>query len=448
MRAAAACNRGRSVAGMGPGFRRRAPGPVDWWGTAAPAEYRRCSFTAASVWSPLVVFGFGWLDVILLICLAGFLISGLRKGFFVTLGGIAGFVVGGIATFFAIPLVSTWVTAPGWRLFWVVATAVVLILMGQAIGSAIGARVRLWLNLPALKSFDRLLGGVANVAVAAVVVSAVAFSAATMGLPLLSQQIASSKVIQSIRDLTPNPVDTAMAQARSLVMGQTIPELLEPFAPTTVEAAPAELPDSPGVDAVASSVVKITGTAFECGVNQTGSGFVSATDRVVTNAHVVSGISDPVVNTQDGRALPARVVHFDSVRDLAVLAVDGLDLAPVPLGEDLSTGDTAVFMGFPAGGPFSVEPAVVQSLRTVSVQNIYGADPSPLQIYQIGAEVRQGNSGGPLLDPQGRLTGVVFAKAADGLEVGYALGLDEVEPLVRESASLTETVSTGACSVH
>ena len=391
-------------------------------------------------------YGISGLDILLAVSLVTFFVSGLRKGFFVTLGGIAGLLAGGVATFFAIPLVSGWVPETGWRLFWVVTTAVVLMLMGQGIGVAIGARIRLGLNFQVLRSFDRLLGGIANAAVAALVVSAIAFSAATMGVPVLSQAIASSGVIRSIRTWTPDPVAALMAQARSTVMGQTIPELLEPFAPTDRDVAPEAAPDSAALESAGDSVVKITGTAFACGVNQTGTGFAAADNRVVTNAHVVSGISEPVVNTRDGRALPARVVYFDSVADLAVLAVDELELNPIPVGEDLSTGDTGAFLGYPAGGPFSSQGATVQSLREVMVHNIYGADPSPLEIYQLGADVEQGNSGGPLLDADGGLSGVVFAKAKGDLDVGYALSLTEVEPVVDGAAGYIDTVSTGACS--
>ncbi|MET1034600.1 MAG: MarP family serine protease [Arthrobacter sp.] len=387
-----------------------------------------------------------WLDILLIVLFVGFLVSGLRKGLFVTLGGIAGFVAGGVATFFAIPLVSSWVQDAGWRLFWVVATAVVLMLLGHGIGVAIGARIRLGLNFPVLRSFDRLLGGVANVAVAGLVISAIAFSVATMGVPLLSQQIAGSQVIRTIRDVTPDPVAAVMAQARATVMGQTIPELLEPFAPVDDARAPSPAPSTEALKRAGESVVKITGTAFACGVNQTGSGFAAAPDRVITNAHVVSGITEPVVNTRDGRALPASVVHFDTATDLAVLAVEGLGLDPIPVGEDLAKGDSGAFLGYPAGGPFSIEGATVQSLRTVMVQNIYGADPSPLEIYQLGAEVEQGNSGGPLLGRDGELAGVVFAKAKGDLAVGYALSLDEVEPVVDGAPGYADAVSTGACS--
>lgn len=392
--------------------------------------------------------GFTWLDVLLVISLAGFLISGLRKGFFVTLGAIVGFVAGGSAAFFAIPLVSSWVSSPGWRLFWVIAAAVVLILVGQGIGVAIGRRIRLWLNLPALRTFDRILGGLANTAVASLVISAIAFSVATMGMPFVSQQIASSQVLGSIRKFTPEPIESFIAEARSTVMGDTIPELFEPFAPTGNTPVPGEIALRGAVEQAAASVVKITGTAIACGVNQSGSGFVVAGDRVMTNAHVVSGITDPVVNTQDGRALPAHVVHFDDVSDVAVLAVPDLALTPIPQGQDLAPGEKASFLGFPAGGPFRAQGAVVESLRSVMVQNIHGDNPSLLKIYQLAAAVQQGNSGGPLLDTQGRVVGMVFAKAKGAQQVGYALSLHEIGQVMTQASAMGQEVDTGVCSAR
>ena len=392
------------------------------------------------------MWGMTWLDFLLIISLIGFLISGLRKGFFVTLGAIVGFLAGGTAAFFGIPMVSTWVSNPGWRIFWVVTAGVVFILIGQGIGMAIGARIRLWLNFPVLKKFDRFLGGVANTVMAALVISAIAFSAATMGIPFVTQQVASSKVIGNIEKWTPEPVRNLIESARATVMGQTIPELLEPFAPQVETEVPKESALSDDVNVAAKSVVKIIGTAYACGVNQSGSGFVIAPERIMTNAHVVSGITEPAVTTRDGDVLAAKVVYFDSVADIAVLDVPGLDVKPLVRGEDLSRGDTAAFLGFPGGGSFKALGAVVESLSTISIQNIYGAEPSPLRIYQLAGDVEQGNSGGPLVDSQGRVVGMIFAKAKGGAQIGYALSLSEIDKAFSKATSFSEPVPTGACS--
>ncbi|MDN4610487.1 MarP family serine protease [Arthrobacter burdickii] len=389
--------------------------------------------------------GFTLLDVVLAVILLGYLVSGIRKGFLVTLGGIAGFVAGAVAAFFAIPLVSGWVPDNPWRLIAVIATVIVLVLVGQAVGSALGASIRRWSDFPPLRLVDRLLGGVVNVVVAALVLSMLAFSVGTLGVPLVSQQLASSQVIRGIDTATPGPVRSWMAQLRTIAVDDGIPTLLEGVAPVPAEVPDASV-DTPELAAAAASVVRITGTAYQCGQNQTGSGFVVAPGRVITNAHVVAGVNEPVVEVPGGGALPGRVVQLDTARDIAVIAVDDLEAAPLPLGDELANGTTAAFAGYPAGGPYRIQPASVQGLSPVLVNNIYGADPKPLQIYSLAANVQQGNSGGPLLDLQGRVAGVVFAKSTADAPVGYALSLEELRPIAEGAVGLGDSVSAGQCT--
>ncbi|WP_035764812.1 MarP family serine protease [Arthrobacter sp. H20] len=386
------------------------------------------------------------LDILLVLALIGYLVAGLRNGFLVTLGGIAGFVVGAIAAFFAIPLVSEWVPDEAWRLPAIIFTALVLVVVGQAIGSRLGGGIRRALDFPPIRLVDRLLGGAVNVVVAALVMSMLAFSIGTLGMPFLSQSIASSQVIRGIDSLTPSPVRTWMAQLRTIAVDDGIPTILESVAPASPIPVPDASVDTPELAAASESVLRIAGTAFQCGQNQTGSGFIIAPGRVVTNAHVVAGVNEPVVEVPGGGALPGRIVHFDAVRDIAVLAVDGLDRAALPLGEDLATGDTAAFAGYPAGGPFQIQPASIQNRSDVLVANIYGADPSSVNVYSLAANVQQGNSGGPLLDMQGRVAGVIFAKSTQDAPVGYALTLAELQPIAEQAGALTDTVSAGQCN--
>lgn len=390
--------------------------------------------------------GFTLLDVVLVLVLLGYLVTGLRNGFLVTLGGIAGFVAGAVAAFFAVPLVSAWVPDNPWRLIAVIATVIVLIIVGQAVGSALGASIRRWSDFPPLRIVDRLLGGVVNVVVAALVLSMLAFSVGTLGVPFLSQQLASSQVIRGIDTATPGPVRSWLAQLRTIAVDDGIPTILESVGPVTPADVPDASVDTPELAAAAGSVVRITGTAFQCGQNQTGSGFVVAPDRVVTNAHVVAGVDEPVVEVPGAGALPGRVVQLDTARDIAVIAVDGLDAAALPLGDDLANGTTAAFAGYPAGGPYRIQPASIQGLTPVLVNDIYGANPRPLQVYSLAANVQQGNSGGPLLDLQGRVTGVVFAKSTADAPVGYALSLAELRPIVESAEGLQDAVSAGQCT--
>ncbi|WP_028279471.1 MarP family serine protease [Arthrobacter sp. H5] len=392
------------------------------------------------------MFGFTFLDVILVLVLIGYLVAGLRNGFLVTLGGIAGFVAGAVAAFFAIPLVSAWVPDNGWRLTAVIATALLLVIVGQALGSGLGRVISRRADSPPLRFIDRLLGGATNVVVAALVLSMLAFSIGTMGVPFLSQPIASSKVISSIDSFTPSPVRSWMAQLRTIAVADGIPTILESVAPASPAPIPDASVDTPELAAASQSVLRIAGTAFQCGQNQTGSGFVVAPGRVITNAHVVAGVNQPVVEVPGGGALPGRIVHFDPVRDIAVLAVDGLERPALPLGTELEDGATAAFAGYPAGGPFQIQPASIQNRSDVLVENIYGADASAINVYSLAANVQQGNSGGPLLDMEGSVAGVIFAKSTGNVPVGYALTLEELRPIADQATAFNDTVSAGQCT--
>ena len=108
--------------------------------------------------------------------------------------------------------------------------------------------------------------------------------------------------------------------------------------------------------------MRITGSAYACGQNQTGSGFVIAPDRVLTNAHVVAGVTEPIVQAPDGEVVSGDIVYFDPVDDLAVIALDDLSTAPLSFAPTLPPGSDAVFAGYPFGGPFSMQPAGVVSV--------------------------------------------------------------------------------------
>jgi S1-C subfamily serine protease len=384
------------------------------------------------------------LDLLLLVLLLGCLVSGYRSGLLRSLSVIVGVILGGIAAYFVVPLVGSWVPAPEWRTAATLGAAVVLVLAGLSLGETVGFAVRRRTSRSRLRMLDRVLGAVVTTVAAALVASMLAFSVGTLGIPFLSSAIASSRVIGTIDALTPKPVLGFVAQLRSVAIDEGLPRIVEAFNGPTPE-----IPDvntgSPALDAAAQSVVRITGNAYACGQNQSGSGFVVAPGRVVTNAHVVAGVTSPVVESPGGDAVQGEVVYFDPVDDLAVIAVDGLSTRPLPLGTNLAPGTNAVSDGYPFGGPFDSGPAQVISLSTQAVADIYGQNPTPRQVYTLAADVQHGESGGPLLSEAGQVAGVIFAKAADTANVGYALGMDEVQPVAAQAASLDAEVSSGSC---
>src|SRR6195952_4843608 len=112
-------------------------------------------------------------------------------------------------------------------------------------------------------------------------------SISALGMPAISQAIASSTVLRGINAITPVPVQSLLAQVRSATVDQSLPRIAEAFgAGTGTQTIPDVSTDTPALNEAAKSVVRITGNAYACGQSQSGSGFVVATDRVVTNAHV------------------------------------------------------------------------------------------------------------------------------------------------------------------
>lgn len=385
------------------------------------------------------------LDIVLILALLSYLVYGLRNGFLVTVGGLVGFAAGAVAAFFAVPLVSGFVEDSGWRLTAIIASAVVLMALGHGLGTMVGRQLRGVVRIRPLRAVDRLVGGALNLVVSALVMSMLAFSISSLGVPVISQQLAESKVIRFIDGLTPTPVKATMAELRSTVIGNGIPTLIEGLDQGQRVQVPNTSTNTPALNKAAQSVLRIAGTAYECGQNQTGTGFVVSEDRVVTNAHVVAGVSQPVVEMPDGGAMPGRVVYFDTRHDLAVLAVDNLPSQPLPLSSDLPGGSQAAFAGYPHGGPFQSKPATVQDIATVLVPDIYGNSPAPEDIYRLAGDVQPGNSGGPLLTTEGQVAGVIFAKATSDAEVGFAITMNDLNPVAEQAPALSAAVSSGQC---
>jgi S1-C subfamily serine protease len=387
------------------------------------------------------------LDAFLLLVLLGYLIAGFCSGFVRSVSAFVGVAAGAVAAYFAIPLVNGWVPASEWRLPAIVAAAIALVVVGHALGAAVGRGIRRGVRKSPLSGLDHVLGAAVNAVAAALITSLLALSVTSLGIPLISQAIGASTVLRTIDTLTPEPVEALLARLRSTVLDDGIPLITEALGGvTTSPDLPLADTGTPALTEAARSVVRITGNAFECGQNQSGSGFVVAAGRVVTNAHVVAGVTEPIVEVPGGGALPGRVVYFDAVKDLAVIAVDDLAAAPLALSPTLAVGATGVVDGYPYGGPFSTGPARVLSVATSTASDIYGQNPAPREVYTLAADVRSGNSGGPLLTESGTVAGVIFAKSAELANVGYALTMTELDPVASQAPGLTAAVPSGDCT--
>lgn len=386
------------------------------------------------------------IDIVLIALLAIALITGLSRGFLATIGFFAGLAVGAVAAYWVTPFVGQWITEPAWRGPAMIGAGVLLLLIGSGLGSALGGFFRRGADRIKLRVPERLLGGVVNVAAAALAVSFVAGSLTPVGVPVVSAALGSSAVIRTIDDLTPAPVRGALAELRGTVFAEGIPRLGELIQIGPVPSAPAVALDDPALTQAAQSVARISGTAYACGITSSGSGFVVAADRIVTNAHVVAGVDTPLVELPGRPAREGRVVYFDPTDDIAVVSVDGLDAAPLPISPTLGVGASAVVQGYPGGGPFTSGSAQVLSSGTVPVPDIYDTSSVPRDIYALAAVVRPGNSGGPLLTTTGEIAGIVFARSDTDDNVGYAMTPAELLPVMAQMDALSAPVASGSCT--
>ncbi|SFR72785.1 Colicin V production protein [Agromyces sp. CF514] len=384
------------------------------------------------------------LDVLLVLLLIGAVVNGYRAGLLRTAAGLIGVLLGAVAAAFVMPWVMGLVAAPEWRAPAALGSALVLVAIGGTAGGALGAVLGRGAVAVKLGVVDRILGAVGNLLVTVFVLLLVASGVSAMGVPVLSPAIAGSRVLGAIEAITPTPAQRFLAEVRSAAVGEALPWLVDVLeVPPNAPTLPSGGVDDPEIAQAAASVVRITGTAFECGVSMSGSGFVIAPDRIVTNAHVVAGVDEPVVETPGLEARSGRIVAFDADLDLAVIAVDGLDAASLTV-TDAATGDAVAVAGYPFGGPLELRPGQVMSVGAVTFRE--GDGTATRDVMTLAADVDHGNSGGPVLTGDGEVAGVVFAKSESVENVGFAIPVSTLTSFAGDAASLEQLVDSGTCS--
>ena len=223
---------------------------------------------------------------------------------------------------------------------------------------------------------------------------------------------------------------------------------LDPFPRINAPAPDVRAPDSrigrdPDVRRAARSVVRVLGTA--CGLRVQGSGWVAGDGIVVTNAHVVAGQDDTVVQVVgDGPDHDAEAVHFDPRNDLAILRASGVSGVPaLQMDVDAKPGRAAAIVGFPKNGPLTIEPARLGGTSNVLSEDAYGRGPITRRITSLRGEVKSGNSGGPAVDGRGRVLATIFAAGTSEDNVGFGVPDSVVNDALAE---LGGRVSTGPCT--
>jgi V8-like Glu-specific endopeptidase len=391
-----------------------------------------------------------WLDLVLLLSAVSFAFSGYRQGFVAGVLAFVGFLGGGVIGLLVAPAMVSGLNPGLGQSLLAVAIVLFTATLGQVTLGWLGSMLRARLTWRPARMVDAGLGAGVSV-VAMLVVAWFLASALRPGpLPSLSHEIGDSRVIAGVDSVMPDRARTLFSSFRRVLDDSELPPVFSGLAPETIRSVPPPDGTITGTTAVRDagrSVVKVVGTAESCSRTLDGSGFVFAPQHVLTNAHVVAGVDRPTIRLASGdQRYDARVVLFDSKRDLAVLYVPDLRLPTLDLAGGANRGDQAVVAGYPGGGPFRLVAARIRDEINARGPDIYHQTEVTRDVYALYADVEPGNSGGPLLDLKGRVDGVVFAKSLDDPKTGYALTTDEARGDMADGRDATTEVSTGACA--
>jgi S1-C subfamily serine protease len=397
------------------------------------------------------------LDLILIVLVVAFAVAGYRQGFIIGVLSFAGFIGGGaIGALFGPRIAKSLVSGLAQQALVAIVVVFVAAMIGQLLASGVGVAMRARLTWRPATVIDAVGGAAVSVISVLLIAWLIASAVAYAPFPLISRQVNGSAVLRGVDRLMPPAATLMFSDFRALLARGPYTQV---FGALGAEGALSVGPpdnsvlSSRGLARAGRSVVKVQGTAPSCSRRIEGSGFVFARDHVMTNAHVVAGVTQgpdgvtqgPEVSTPGGRELSAQVVLYDPQRDIAVLYVPGLAAAPLHFARQASSGDNAIVVGYPLDSSITKVAARIGGSEAARSPDIYQTTQVIREIYSVRAIVKPGNSGGPLLAPDGRVYGVVFAAAVSVPDTGYALTASEVEPDARVGRTATVPVSTEGC---
>lgn len=391
------------------------------------------------------------LDLILVVVAISFAVSGYRQGFVVGVLSFVGFVGGLLLGLWLVPIImqrfTTTLVISTVSLCAVLALAVA----GQVIATSLGGRLRREITWRPVQAVDQSAGAVVSVISVLLVAWFLGLALVNSTMPVVSQQVRNSALLNGMKDVLPANAQSWFRSFANVLDKSGFPQVFAPFTHEQIANVPAPDPavlNQAGVVKARGSIVKVVGNAPSCGKQIEGSGFVYAPQHVMTNAHVVGGVTHPDVQIGgEGVHYSAKVVLFDPTSDIAVLYVPGLRAAPLAFNTSGTSGDDAVVAGFPEDGPFTPVAARIRQEIQAQGQDIYQRGSATRDIFSLYAQVLQGNSGGPLLTSTGEVYGVVFAKSLEDSSTGYALTASQVSSDARQAASATGSVDTQGCAI-
>jgi S1-C subfamily serine protease len=388
-----------------------------------------------------------WLDIAILAVGLVAAVSGWRSGALGSLMSFVGVVLGAVAGVMLAPHLVAHIHSPRTKLFAALFLILALVVIGEVAGVVLGRAVRGAIRNRTVRTVDSVIGVALQLVVVMVAAWLLASPLTSSDQPNLAAAVRGSKVLAQVDKYAPGWLRAVPNRMSNLLSNSGLPDVLEPFGRTpiqAVEAPDASLADSLVVSSTKPSVVKVRGVAPGCQKVLEGTGFVIAPNRVMSNAHVVAG-SESVTVEVEGNTYDATVISYDPNEDISIMDVPNLPAQPLVFAEQPArSGTDAVVLGYPGGGDFLATPARIREIIELSGPDIYRTTTVNREVYTIRGTVRQGNSGGPMINRAGQVLGVVFGAAVDDNDTGFVLTAQEVSRQLAKVGN-TAKVPTGTC---
>ena len=388
-----------------------------------------------------------FLDWCLVVLTVAYALSGYWQGFIAGACATAGLLAGGLAGIWLAPVLLGDAAPSLWVSLGALFVVLVMASVGQAILQFFGSRLRDRITWQPVRAVDAIGGSVLSVVAVLLVAWMLGVAISGSRIPGISPQVRESKVLITVNDVMPVRAQQALRSFDNLVGSSFFPRYLEPFArENIVRVAPADrrVLRDPDVRGAGPSVFKIRSNN-RCGSGVEGTGFLYAPGKLMTNAHVVAGVTEPTVRVGD-ESVDGTVVYYNPDVDVAVIDVPGLDGPTIQFDLAGREGEQGAVLGFPEDGPFNAQPVRIRSDQRLRSPDIYGNGTVTRHVFSLRGLIRPGNSGGPVVSTEGRVLGVVFAASVSDRDTGYALTSDQVRRAAALGLSAEEKVSSGNCS--
>lgn len=387
-------------------------------------------------------------DGFIVVAVLAAMTSGWRQGGLASLLSAVGILAGLIIGLGVAPLVLQITDQVGIRFLLALGMLLLLIGLGQLLGSALGHAIRDRMKTKSGQRVDSSFGAILMSVFSLVLIWLIATPMATSLSNSVGKGVRESAILREVNKVMPDELTQLPRSISGMLNDSGLPPVMMPWEDGTsvdVEAPNIEVADQTMVQDIRPSVVHVIADADGCRRRMMGSGFVTADNYVVTNAHVVAGTQTAYVDTVVG-IKEARVVYYNPEVDIAVLRAENLGLEPLAWADGPAyTGDDAVVMGFPHSGPFTANAARIRERVNIAGPDIYSNSRVERESYILRGTVVQGNSGGPLISPNGTVLGLIFGASVDDTDTGYAITAEEVRAHVGDVTRFENSVDTQEC---